>query len=113
MLLALVSFLPFPTEVLARYGLTNVATVYYRLTMFATSIGFNVVLQQVRAAHPQSERRLTLWSIVGLALYPIATFIAYFAPLAGIIAMGGLAAFYMFPRNVAAIVLEETSSGNR
>jgi hypothetical protein len=45
--------------------------------------------------------------------YPIATFIAYFAPRAGIIATGALGALYMFPRNVAAIVPEETSSGNR
>src|SRR5215469_12859391 len=32
LLLSLISFLPFPTEVLARYGLTNVAIVYYGLT---------------------------------------------------------------------------------
>src|SRR5580693_632777 len=61
LLLSLISFLPFPTEVLARFGVTNVAVVYYGLTMIAISIAFNIVYQQVLAAHPEGRRRLTLW----------------------------------------------------
>ena len=42
LLLSLISFLPFPTEVLGKYGITSVAIVYYA----------------------------TPWNIVGLTLYP-------------------------------------------
>jgi uncharacterized membrane protein len=105
-LLAFISFLPFPTEVLARYGLTSIATVYYGLTMVAISIAYNVVYQQVLAAHPNAKRKITLWSIVGLTAYPGATVIGYFTPIGGIIAMALLAGFYMMPHNVRGIVID-------
>jgi uncharacterized membrane protein len=106
LLLAFISFLPFPTEVLARYGITSVAVVYYGLTMTAISIAFNVVYQQVLAAHPQPKKAMTLWSVVGLTVYPLATLVGYFFPLAGVMAYGLLAAFYMQYRNVRAIVID-------
>jgi uncharacterized membrane protein len=105
LLLSLISFLPFPTEVLARFGVTNVAVVYYGLTMCAISVGYNVLLQQVFASHPECRRPLNLWSIVGLTAYPIATIVGFFWPFGGIAAMGVLALFYMQSRNVRSIAL--------
>lgn len=105
LLLALISFLPFPTEVLARAGVTSIAVVYYGLTMIAISVGYNVLLQQVFAAHPECRRPLNLWSLIGLTFYPVATIIGFFWPLGGIVAMGLLALFYMQSRNVRSIAL--------
>jgi len=106
LLLSLISFLPFATEVLGRYGVTSVAIVYYGLTMTLISIAFNVVYWQVIAAHPDCKKGMTLWGIVGLTAYPLVSLIGFFLPVAGLIGMGLLAAFYMQPRNVRAIMLE-------
>jgi uncharacterized membrane protein len=111
LLLSLIAFLPFPTEVLARFGVTRVAVVYYGLTMIAISIAFNVVYQQVLAAHPEARQKVTLWSIIGLTLYPLATIIGFFWPFGGIAAMGVLAIFYMQYRNVRSIALQTNSEG--
>jgi uncharacterized membrane protein len=105
-LLSLISFLPFPTEVLGRYGLTSIAILYYGLTMTLISVAYNVLYQQVVAAHPGSKNRRTLWGIVGLTLYPLASLLGYFAPAAGLVGMGLLAIFYMQARNLRAAVLE-------
>ena len=105
-LLALVSFLPFPTEVLARYGLTNVAIVYYGITMTVISFAYSVVYWQVVAAHPGCNKGMTLWSIVGLTFYPLASIIGWFIPIGGLIAMGLLAFFYMQKKNISAVILD-------
>lgn len=103
LLLALISFLPFPTEVLAQYGLTGVAVAYYGVVMTTISVAYTLVFLQVLAAHNVAAR-LKPWSIVGLSTYPIASIIGYFFPLAGIICMALLAAFYLQPRNVQSIL---------
>jgi len=106
LLLSLVAFLPFATEVLARYGVTSVAIVYYGLTMTLISIAYNVVYWQVVVAHPDSKSGLTLWGIVGVTAYPLVTLLGYFVPIAGLVGMGLLALFYMQARNVRAVMLE-------
>jgi len=106
LLLSLIAFLPFPTEVLARVGVTSIAVVYYGLTMIAISIAYNVLLQQVFAAHPEYRRPLNRWSLIGLTFYPLATIIGFFWPMGGIVAMGLLALFYMQARNVRSVALQ-------
>jgi uncharacterized membrane protein len=105
LLLALISFLPFPTEVLAKYGITNVAIVYYGIVMSLISVAYSMVYQQVMAAHIGRRYGITLWSIVGLTFYPLATLAGYFSPGAGLAGMALLALFYMHPRNVQAVIL--------
>ena len=100
LLLSLISFLPFPTEVLAQLGLTRTAVAYYGVTLSAIAFGYFVVHRQVLAAHPTLSRRLTLWNIVGLTLYPIATVVGYFVPIVGMSLFVLLALFYMLPQNV-------------
>jgi uncharacterized membrane protein len=106
LLLALVSFLPFTTEVLGRFGLSPIAVVYYGITMVAISLAYNLVLRQVYAAHGRT-RPIALWSIVGLSAYPIAAIAGYFAPLLGIIIIALLAVFYMMPSNVRAVTISQ------
>lgn len=106
LLLALISFLPFTTEVLGHYGLTPVAVVYYGITLVAISLGYNAVLQQVYAAHGR-PRPVTLWSIVGLSAYPLATVAGYFVPVLGVIIIALLALFYMMPSNMRAVSISQ------
>ena len=112
LLLSLISFLPFPTEVFGRYGLTNIAVAYYGLTMTLISIAYNVVFAQVVAAHPGCSNRMTLWTIIGLTLYPLVSIAGYFFPAAGLLGLAGLAAFYMQAKKVHSVVLQipETKS---
>ena len=105
-LLALVSFLPFTTEVLGRLGLTPAAVVYYGITLTAISAGYFAVQQQVLAAHPESRVAVSLWNLAGLAGYPLATLIGFFVPVLGIALIALLAVFYMLPRNVSAALLK-------
>jgi uncharacterized membrane protein len=104
LLLAFISFLPFATAVLARYGVTSVAVVYYGIVMVLISIWFTLVSQQVLLAHSR-EANFTLWNLVGLTLYPFATLVGYFLPMAGLLLMAVLALFYMHPKNVRGVVL--------
>jgi uncharacterized membrane protein len=105
LLLCFISFLPFPTEVLARYGITNVAIVYYGIVMTLISIGYTLTYLQVVAAHAPERKGITLWSFTGLTLYPIASLIGYFVPALGLIVIGLLALFYMHPRNVRMAII--------
>lgn len=100
-LLLLICFLPFATEVLARFGVTRTASVYYGLTLFAISVGYVAVHRQVIAAHPHLPQGFTAWNLVGLLLYPAATMLAYFLPLGGIVMYVAIALFYMLPQNVS------------
>lgn len=101
LLLLIICFLPFPTEVLARFGFTRPSVVFYGLTLSMIAIGYAVLNQQLLAAHPHLPRRFNAWSLVGLLLYPVATLIALFSPLGGVFACAVLALFYMLPQNVA------------
>jgi uncharacterized membrane protein len=106
LLLSLIAFLPFATEVLERYGVTSVAIVYYGFTMTLISIAYNIVYWQVIVAHPSSKNVATLWGFVGLTAYPLVSLIGFFLPIAGLIGMGLLVVFYMQSKNVRAVMLE-------
>jgi len=98
-LLGLISFLPFTTEVLARMGMSRSAVVYYGLTLTAISFGYAFLQRAVHAAHGMS-RPLSAWNLAGGLLYPIATISGYYVPLLGVLLMAALAVFYALPSNV-------------
>lgn len=100
LLLGLISFLPFATEVIARYGLSRPTIVYYGLTLIAISVAYLILQCQAIAAYPSVSRAFSLWNVVGLALYPLATLIGCFAPVLGIVIIGLMALFYALPSNV-------------
>lgn len=99
-LLGLIAFLPFATEVLARLGLTSPAVVYYGLTSTAISFGYLTLQRAVVAAHRGVAHKLTAWNVVGLTFYPLATLAGFFVPLLGIGLIAALALFYAHPDNV-------------
>ncbi|HME81762.1 MAG TPA: TMEM175 family protein [Candidatus Eremiobacteraceae bacterium] len=100
-LLLFISFLPFPTEVLAKFGLTNVAVTYYGLVLCAIAVAYNLLHWQIVASDSSIPRTPLAWSVVGLTAYPVATAIAYFSPFAGVALFTLLAIFYMLPSNVS------------
>jgi len=106
LLLSLIAFLPFATEVLGRYGVTSVAIVYYGLTMTLISIAYNIVYWQVTVAHPGLKNAVTLWGVLGLTAYPLVSLIGFFLPIVGLVGMGLLAVFYMQSKNVRSVMLE-------
>ncbi len=100
-LLGLISFLPFATEIIARYGMSPVTVVAYGIVLSLISAAY--WLLQVQATRAVGKpHRLTLWNVVGLGVYPVASVLGYFVPLAGIVIFGLLAIFYMLPQNVRA-----------
>lgn len=105
LLLSLISFLPFATEVLARFGLSPVAVAYYGLTMLAISVAYTILYMQACVAHYGRATALSAWSFVGLAFYSAASIIGYFAPIGGIALIVFLAIFYMLPSNVRAVAI--------
>ncbi len=105
LLLVLISFLPFSTEVLARFGLSRPAVVFYGLTLVGIALAYTLVRQQVVAAHPASGKPFTVWNVVGMTFYPIATIVGYFYPVAAVVLIGLLALFYMLPSNVRAAAI--------
>jgi uncharacterized membrane protein len=105
LLLGLVCFLPFSTEVIARYGLTQVSVVYYGLVLTAISVGYFILQRQVMAAHPSVDRRVTSWNLVGLSFYPVAIVLGFFVPVLGVVICGLAALFYLLPRSVASAAI--------
>lgn len=110
LLLSFISFLPFATDVLHEYGITNVAIVYYGVVMTMISVAYTLLYMQVYSAHMQEKTRLRPWSVVGLTFYPIASVVGYFLPMAGLFVMALLAFFYVHPKTVGAAVLPAGSS---
>lgn len=104
-LLLLICFLPFPTEVLASFGITRPAAVYYGLTLFAIAIGYTALQRQLLVAHPHLPQRFSPRNLVGILLYPTSIVLAYFLPLGGIVAYVLIALFYMLPQNIARAAL--------
>jgi uncharacterized membrane protein len=112
LLLAFVSFLPFPTEVLAQFGVTNVAIVYYGIVMTLISVSYTLLYLQAFTAHVSHKPRFGIWNYAGLILYPLASIAGYFAPMAGLLLMALLAFFYMHPKSVRSVMLPDKVGEN-
>lgn len=111
-LLGSVSFLPFPTAVLARYlrdGGNNAraAAVMYGLTMMVIGSGFAWLWHHLRrhpellsaTATPAGVQRAFVRSAVGPLVYLVATGVAAIAPVAALAIYGAVAAYFAFTRH--------------
>jgi uncharacterized membrane protein len=94
-LLLTITFLPFPTAVLAEYLLTpqaNIAAVFYCAAGFALSLAFNVwwrtahwPVKLVSPSFPKSEaRKASVQLLSGLVFSAITTLVAYWFPMIGV-----------------------------
>ena len=101
-LLAVVSFMPFATLVLGQWEISPMSIVFYGALSFLMSIGYTVLRWQVVSAHPHLPQGLNIWNGLGLAVYPIATVVGFFVPVAGILILIAVTLWYMMPQNVRA-----------
>jgi uncharacterized membrane protein len=100
LLLMLVAFLPFPTEVLARYGPTHTGVAFYGLILLLCSLAYRGLWYIVT---PQlGERRdllgyLTVWNpwaTIGFVAYLTGIGLAYVSPIASLVLFGLIAGYY-------------------
>jgi uncharacterized membrane protein len=95
-LLLVVSFIPFPTAVLAGYLLTpqaNIAVVFYCAAFLLLGLAFNAWWQTARwpvfllsPSFPKSEeKKISIQLLIGFVITAITTFISYWFPMTGVI----------------------------
>jgi uncharacterized membrane protein len=107
-LLMIVSFLPFPTSVLGRFGLMRSPVAYYGLTLIAASLCFGGLQYLVnlgpgeRASFIDFLKRRNFWNTIGIIAYAAGIPLAYFSPLATIVLYAAVALYYSLPVGVRA-----------
>ena len=111
-LLLLVAFLPFPTEVLARYGPTHTGVAFYGLILLLCSLAYRglwyVVTPQPNGRH-DFLGYLTVWNpwaTVGLVAYLAGIAFAYVYPIASLVLFGLIAVYYALAGTVSSVKLE-------
>jgi uncharacterized membrane protein len=104
LLLLVVSFIPYPTAVLGRYGPLPSSAVLYGIVLSLLGITFNVLGRHIakRALYgthkkPAALHSRTLRNLVGVAGYPLGTIVAFFSPKSALIIYFALALFYFLP----------------
>ena len=103
LLLFFVAFVPLPTAVLERFGLTRVAVGALGLTLSAIALSYLLLHLQVLAAHPSAKERWPVQNIVMILMYPILTLVAYFfSPIGALVGFALLAVVAMLPHTVRA-----------
>src|SRR4029077_7532981 len=107
-LLMFISFLPFPTAVLGRLGVTRIPVIYYGLTLLAIALCFNALQYLVclkdgeRAGIFDFVRRRNVWNTIGVAAYVTGIALAFVSPLATIVLYAAIALYYLLPLGVRA-----------
>ena len=112
-LLMIVSFLPFPTSVLGRFGLMRSPVIYYGLTLLAAALCFGALQYMVNLGPGEKGsivgfvRRRTVWNTIGIIAYAAGIPLAYFSPLATIAVYAAIAFYYMLPVGVRAAAVAQ------
>jgi len=99
-LLFFVVFVPLPTAVMERFGLTRVAVTVYGLTLSAIVLSYLLLHFQVLAAHPSARERWPARNIGMILLYPALTVVAYFSPITALVGFALLAVLALLPHAV-------------
>ena len=100
-LLLTVTFMPFPTAVLAEYINTpqaNIAAVFYSAACLGMNLGFNIcwlcVRRPVRLLAPSvskaAERNVTIQMLSGFTFYLCTTALSYWLPVTALIIISGV-----------------------
>jgi uncharacterized membrane protein len=104
LLLMVVSFIPYPTAVMGRYGPLLSSAVLYGVVLTLLGITYNILWRHIlrhklssNSDNPRKLRWRTQRNFVGTFGYPLGTGIAFISPkTAGLIYLA-LALFYLFP----------------
>jgi uncharacterized membrane protein len=109
LLLICVTFIPFPTALLARYldhPDSHVAAVLYNVTFLISALAYQLLWRHAsghegalldKAADPESVAAITRQYRFGPALYLLLTVIAYFSAVASLLLNLALAVFFGIP----------------
>jgi uncharacterized membrane protein len=115
LLLLVVAFIPYPTGVIGRYGALRSAVVLYGATFTACGLAFSALWFDIRRNRLTREREddarirsTTVRNLIGPAIYPLATVLAFIAPKTSLSIFFGLAAFYYLPAYRAGTMDHET-----
>jgi uncharacterized membrane protein len=108
-LLLVVSFIPYPTAVLGRYGPLRSSAVLYGTTLTALGMAYSILWRHI-AKHKLSRdcddsqklRARTYRNLIGTFGYPGGTVIAFFSPKVAVIIYMTLAFFYFLPEKQTA-----------
>jgi uncharacterized membrane protein len=104
LLLLVVSFIPYPTAVLGRYGALRSSAVLYGIVL--TLLGFTYTLLwrhivrrklSTRGRGAEELRARTSRNLIGTLGYPVGTGIAFASPKSAVLIYFGLAMFYFLP----------------
>jgi uncharacterized membrane protein len=110
-LLLVVSFIPFPTEVIGdelasgSYDDQRTAALFYGLTFVAATLAFNALwlwaARRRRLIEPSTPQPLvdarTRRYLLGLPAYPVATLVAIWSPYGALTLYGIITLFYLLP----------------
>jgi uncharacterized membrane protein len=105
LLLLVVSFIPYPTAVLGRYGPLRSSAVLYGAVLTLLGLVYTVLGRHIasRCLNMSSSdapplRAKTFRNLLGAVGYPAGTVVAFFSPMASILIYLALALYYLFPQ---------------
>jgi uncharacterized membrane protein len=106
LLLLVVSFIPYPTAVLGRYGPLRSSAVLYGATLSMLGASYTLLgrhiarrkLSRDREDH-RKVRAKTYRNLIGTLIYPAGTIIAFFSPKTAVVIFLALALFYFLPES--------------
>jgi uncharacterized membrane protein len=104
LLLLVVSFIPYPTAVLGRYGALRSSTVLYGIVLTLLGITYTLLWRHIirrKLSTPgrgaEELRVRTRRNLMGTLGYPVGTGIAFVSPKTAVLIYFGLAMFYFLP----------------
>jgi uncharacterized membrane protein len=104
LLLLVVSFIPYPTAVLGRYGPLRSSAVLYGAVLTLLGLVYTILWRHIanRCLNKSSRdaarlRAKTLRNLLGAFGYPAGTVIAFFSPMTAILIYLALALYYLLP----------------
>ena len=111
LLLLVVSFTPYPTAVLGRYGPLRSSTVLYGAVLTILGITYSLLGRHIASRKlsrdcedTQKLRAKTHRNLIGTFGYPAGTIIAFFSPKTAVIIYMALAVFYFLPASTRRMV---------
>ena len=111
-LLLLVAFLPFPTEVLARYGPTHTGVAFYGFVLLLCALAYRGLWYVVT---PQPDGRHDLlgyvtvwnpWASAGFLAYLTGIGLAYVFPIGSLVLFGLIAVYYALAGTISSVKQE-------
>ena len=106
LLLLIVSFIPYPTALLGRYGPLRSSAVLYGATLSIMGASYTLLWRHITRRmlsrdreNPEKLRAKTYRNLIGTFAYPTATVIAFFSPKTAVFIFLALALFYFLPES--------------